>query len=369
MKFELRKNKYTVLYVSRDISSYFKISKHTKLKSEQITDVFSNLALLLKVDISLNKAIDMIAQKQKKEENVELLLNISRKVSTGISFHQVLKGYKILDELSLAILKVGEESGKLADSCDEVCKHYTERNDISRKLIGALIYPAITIAIGLIAIYEISVEVVPIVFDNMGEFIETNPVTDVLLALSKFFKTYTILPLVAGVGVLIMLIGYMRRNYKSKLDEIMMKTPYVGEYLKKIMTINFVKTYALLYNSGVNVVDIINICKGLSSNEVYKENIEQVLKGIKKGEAICENLSEEIYGSNIVNMFRVIETTGEVAKPLEKLSKHIEIELENTVKNLTQIVGPVATMIVAAIVSVMIIGIMMPMFSIYKNMS
>ncbi|HBY19435.1 MAG TPA: hypothetical protein DEG71_00165, partial [Clostridiales bacterium] len=301
-KLELRKKEYLILDISRDISTYFNRGKHTKLTSSQITDIFSNIALLLKVDISLSKAINMIAERQKNEGTIELLLNVSKKIRMGIPFSQVLRDYKLFDELTLALIKVGEESGKLADACDEVCKHYADKNDISKKLKGALIYPIATILVGLIAIYGISVKVVPIIFDSMGEYVETNLVTDILLLLSNFFQKYNIIPIVIFVLIIIVLKGYMKRNHKKKLDQIVMSLPYVGEYLRKIMTINFVKTYALLYRAGVNAVDIVIITKGLSDNQVYKDNMDQVIKGIKKGEMISEHLSEDIYGSTIINM-------------------------------------------------------------------
>ncbi len=330
--------------------------------------VFSRqLATMIDAGLPLVQCLDILSQQEPDARFQKVLLDVKAQVEAGNTFAEALKKHpKIFDQLFCNLIAAGEMGGVL-DSILNRLANYTEKSSkLTDKVKGALKYPmtVIAIAVGL-AIFML-VKILPTfaaIYKDMGSA-QLPALTQFFMDLSK--KTVDMLPLILlGIGGFVFaFVSFSRTSYGRRLlDLVQLKTPIIGEIVKKASIAKFTRTLGTLLASGVPILDALEIVAKTSGNTIIEEGILYTKDKIAEGKSIAIPLMERgIFPRMVVQMIAVGESTGALDIMLNKIADFYDDEVDVAVDTLTSLLEPLVMVLVAGLVGTMLIAMYLPIF-------
>ncbi|NLT93953.1 MAG: type II secretion system F family protein, partial [Clostridia bacterium] len=157
---------------------------------------------------------------------------------------------------------------------------------------------------------------------------------------------------------------------RENVDNLKLILPVMGNLHRKIATARFSRTLGSLMNSGISVLQSIEVTKKVIDNQVISKGLTKVAEDVKKGKGLAEALKElEIFPPMLVHMVKIGEETGTLDFILEKTADFYDGEVENALNKMTTILEPVIIIVMAIIVSLILISVVMPMFDIMTQVN
>jgi type IV pilus assembly protein PilC len=139
--------------------------------------------------------------------------------------------------------------------------------------------------------------------------------------------------------------------------------------VQKINSARFARTLSSLIESGVSIVNALQIVAGTLGNIHFKESLIDAAEQVQKGEELSKSLikHENIYPPMVIQMIRVGEETGSMTEILKNLANFYEEEVDNTTKNLSSIIEPIIMVIIGAAVGFFAVSMIQPMYSMMEG--
>jgi type IV pilus assembly protein PilC len=245
---------------------------------------------------------------------------------------------------------------------------------LKKKVIGAMIYPAvvITIAVGIVSM--IMIFVIPKFEQIFVDFkVQLPTITQLLLDISRWFANqYGWLWVIATPIVLVVLIKLARMSEGGKyaVDAMKLKIPILGSIVGKGSIARFTRTLGTLISAGVPILDAINITKETCGNEVYSRALGKVHDAIREGESMADPLrATKVCDAIVVNMVDVGEETGDLDKMLMKIADNYDNDVDVLVGSLISILEPVMVVMLGGIVGFIVIALFAPMITLIQTVS
>lgn len=331
--------------------------------------VFSrHLSIMIKAGLSLNQALQALVNQTKNPKFKKIISQIEKGVRQGHPFSESLAKYpKVFNELYINMIRVGEAGGSLDRVLIILAEQMRKDHELIRRVKGAMIYPAVIITAMIGIGILMMVMVVPKLTEVFTELnIELPLSTQIIIGLSNFFKNHSLW----GLVILIILIVLGRLALKNKkvkrvLDKAYLHLPILSNLVQKINSARFARTLSSLIDSGVTIVESLQIVAGTLGNICFKETLINSAKQVQKGEDLSQSLSgyKNLYPPMVTQMIQVGEKTGSLTDILKNLADFYEEEVDNTTKNLSSIIEPVIMIIIGAAVGFFAISMIQPMYS------
>jgi len=207
-------------------------------------------------------------------------------------------------------------------------------------------------------------------FNEFGGGRDALPVlTRMLIAISNGFVSY--LPFIAAfVITLVVVVSYVNRqpNGKRFFHRSFLRMPVMGPVLRKIAVARFTRTLGTLLQSGVPILDALEICARTSGNVIIESGIMQVRQSISEGKNMAEPLlATGVFPDMVVQMIAVGEQTGALDQMLNKIADFYEEETDVAVAALTSALEPILMVGVGGMVGVVLVAMYLPIFSLAGN--
>lgn len=331
-------------------------------------------ATMIDAGLPLVQCLDILANQQKNKIFAAVLLDVKNSVEGGASFSDSLRRHpKVFDELFVNLVQAGEAGGILDSIMSRLSIYLEKRQKLVRQVRGAMSYPAIVVVVGAGVMTVMLTFVIP-AFENMFSEFGGGPealpwITRVMVALSNSFVSY--LPFMILFGLLSMVgFGYMYRQPKGKhlIHKTMLKLPILGDVLRKISVARFTRTLGTLLQSGVPILDALDICARTAGNVVIEQGIQLVRRRIAEGKNIAEPLMEAaVFPDMVVQMIAVGEQTGALDQMLNKVADFYEEETDVAVAALTSMLEPIMMVGIGGMVGVVLVAMYLPIFSLAGN--
>jgi type IV pilus assembly protein PilC len=331
-------------------------------------------ATMIDAGLPLVQCLDILSGQQKNKNFAVLLKDVKSSVEQGSTFSDALARHgKVFDELFVNLVRAGETGGILDNIMNRLSVYLEKRQKLIRQLRGALSYPTIVffIAIGVMAV--MLTFVIP-AFENMfkefGGGKDNLPVlTRLMVALSHSFVTY--LPLVIVLaGIISTALVYTYRNPAGKrfFHRVQLQLPIMGVVLQKIAVARFTRTLGTLLQSGVPILDALEICAKTAGNVIIESGILLVRQRISEGKNMAEPLLEaKVFPDMVVQMIAVGEQTGALDQMLNKIADFYEEETEVAMASLTSMLEPIMMVGIGGMVGVVLVSMYLPIFSLAGN--
>jgi type IV pilus assembly protein PilC len=331
-------------------------------------------ATMIDAGLPLVQCLDILASQQPKPAFANVLKDIKSSVEGGSTFSDALRKHpKIFDALFVNLIQAGETGGILDNILGRLSIYLEKRQKLVRQVKGALSYPTIVffIAMGVMAV--MLTFVIPAfegMFAEFGGGKDNLPaLTRFMVALSHGFITYLPLTVLLVIG---MATGftYMLKTPQGRkgFDTVLLKLPVLGNVLQKISVARFTRTLGTLLQSGVPILDALEICAKTAGNVRIEQGIMHVRQCISEGQSMAEPLTEaKVFPEMVVQMIGVGEQTGALDQMLNKIADFYEEETDIAVASMTSMLEPIMMVGIGGMVGVVLVSMYLPIFELAGN--
>ena len=330
-------------------------------------------SVMIDAGLPLVQCLDILGRQEPHKNFSAVILKVREDVESGAALADSMKKHpKTFDALYSNMIAAGEAGGIL----DTILKRlavYIEKNvKLKSEVKSAMIYPIAVIVIAALVVGAILWKVIPTfatLFEGLGAQLPLP--TRVVIQASNIVVAWGWLFLIA-LGML----GYAIRQYygteggRHTIDAVMLKTPILGDILRKVAVARFCRTLSTLLSSGVPILDGLEITARTSGNAIIEKAILRTRTGIERGETVSGPLREtNVFPSMVVQMINVGETTGALDTMLSKIADFYEDEVDAAVAGLLTLLEPVMIAFLGVVVGGIVIAMYMPIFDLISKLT
>ena len=353
-------------FLKKDIT-LFKNTFSNKIKE----DFYTEMGVLLKAGISLKDGLELIQNSQKKGQNKDVIKRISQDIVSGKTLSDALRADNQFTSYEYYSIKIGEETGTLAQVSEQLGSFFARKNEQRRNLISALTYPAIILSTAVLVVVFMLQYVVPMfqdIFKQQG--VDLPGITIFIIKVSEFLSSY-------GWILLIMFIGMIfsqpylnkKKGIKQMKDKLILKIPFIGDFVKTVYLSQFTQAVSLLTASKVPVVNSIQLVKQMINFYPLQHALEIVEQHILKGESLSQSLSRhKLFDDKMIALVKVAEETNQTEYIFSRLNMQYNTKVQQQSKMVSTIMEPFIILIVGVLVGVILIAMYLPMFKLSSVM-
>jgi MSHA biogenesis protein MshG len=324
---------------------------------------------ITKAGIPLVKGLRGLSASQRNYTFQKALDEIVERLESGVELSTAMRHHpKIFNSLFVNMVAVGEGSGRL-DLVFKQLTEYLERDLHTIKSIKtALRYPSFVIIALMIALAVVNLKVIPAFANMFAKFGADLPLpTRILVGMSNFFVAYW--PYILGLLIVVIAFGY---NYlrtpegsrvwgRKKLGLII-----VGDIIERASMARYARAFGLMLQAGLPISSALDLCARAIDNPYLGDKIRGIRAGIERGEGLFQtHLASGMFTPLVLQMISVGEESGQVDSLLAEVADFYEREVEYDVKTLSDRIEPLMIIIMAAFVTILALGIFLPMWDMY----
>src|SRR5437899_2111991 len=377
----LRKNRMVVVQV-RAAPKEFKLNFKFGggVKTRDVVVFTRQFATMINAGLPLVQALDILAQQTENKILADTTRQVVYDVESGQTLADALRKHpKAFSDLYVNMVAAGEAGGIL-DTILIRLAEFLEKNDaIVRKVKGAMIYPGVILSVAVIAmIYPgviLSVAVIAIsvllifvipTFQNMFASVNLQlplPTRIVIGASHTLTQYWWVILGAIGAGVFGLNRYYQTAPGRLQIDTMLLKTPVLGDVLRKAAVSRFTRTLGTLISSGVSILDGLEITARTAGNMVIHNAVMESRASIAGGETIAAPLQKsKVFPPMVISMIAVGEQTGGLDEMLTKIADFYDDEVDAAVSALLSLLEPIMIVVLGVIVGGMVVAMYLPIF-------
>ncbi|MDT0172580.1 type II secretion system F family protein [Exiguobacterium sp. BRG2] len=342
-----------------------------KPKIEHLVMYARQFATLVRSGVSIVKATEILRKQTESKPLERALIEVEDDLRSGIQFSKAIEKHpRVFDTFFVSMAMAGEASGNLEEALENIVTQLQKQYEIKRKVISALIYPAVVSLVAVGVVVFLMMNVVPTfasIFDQLGS--ELPLITKLVVAVSDFFVAYWWVMLLIAFG-LIGLLYFNLKNERQRLffDRFLLIIPVFGPLIQKSQIALMTRGLSVLLNASVPILASLDITERIVTNRIIRKGIAEANEAMARGIPMHEPLEKNKYFPPLVTqMIAIGEETGRLDSMLTEVANFYETEVETTTDRLKSIIEPLLIVVLAAIVGVIVIAVVVPMFKIYSD--
>lgn len=336
-------------------------------KSERI-NFARNLGSMLEAGLALSRALSVLERQSKNKKLKLVIRSIVDLISQGSTFSDALSQHpKIFSQLFVSMVHAGEQSGTLADSLKIIASQMESSYSLERRIRGALMYPAVIFGAMILIAVLMFIYVIPTLMKTFVDLHVPLPMmTRIVLGISTTLQSKGILILLIVIFLAFVYIWWSKKDSGKKvIHAFVLKIPIIGSLIKEVNTARTARTLSALLNSGVDVVESVNITASVVQNVYYRNVLNLASTAIKKGDLMSKIFSqyEKYYPAFFAEMMSVGEETGKLDEMLSGVAKYYEDDVEQKTKDMSTVIEPFLMIVIGAAVGFFAVAMISPMYS------
>lgn len=297
----------------------------------------------------------------------EIVADLIESIEGGMQLSQAMaKHPDIFDSTFISLIAAGEHSGKMAEvflNLTETLKWADELASQTKKL---LMYPAFVGTIVLGVTFFLMIYLVPQLtgfITNMGQELPFH--TKALIFVSDIFVNYwyviLAVPMLTWTGLSILIRTDPRARYKA--DDYKLRVWMIGPILHKIILARFATFFALMYASGVTILECLRLSEQIVANKVIEAGLHRAGLLISEGQSVTASFETVgIFPPLVVRMLRVGESTGSLDKALRNVSYFYSREVKESIEKVQTMIEPIMTVILGIILGWIMLSVLGPIY-------
>ena len=351
----------------KPLELHFKIPGLGGVQSKDLLIFTRQFATMIDAGLPLVQCLDILATQMDNAAFKTVVFAIKAKVESGSTFADALKDHpKVFDELYVQLCAAGEVGGILDTILNRLAVYKEKNEKLKRKVKGAMIYPAIVLIVGVLVTALLLLKVTPVFEKMFSDFGSALPApTQVVVDLSNFLQKY-ILHMIGTIVVSVVAFVAFYRNPRGRriFDRVSLKSPIVGDVLRKVAVARFTRTLGTMISSGVPILDALDVTAKTAGNRIIEDGIYYVRGKISEGKNIAGPLLEtKVFPPMVVQMIGVGEATGAMDAMLNKIADFYDDEVDTAVAGLTSMIEPIMMVFLGGVVGGFLIAMYLPIFS------
>lgn len=341
-----------------------------KVEAVELIMFSRQMYTISKSGIPLVKGLRGLAASLRNYTFQQALNDIVERLETGVELSTAMRSHpKIFNNLFVSMVSVGENSGRL-DLIFNQLSEYMERDlHTSKSIKTALRYPTFVLIAISIAMGIINIKVIPAFATMFAGFGAQLPLpTRVLIGISDFFVAYWVYMLVIIVGVYLWFTNYIKTHDGSRWwGQKKLSMIIVGDIVERASLARYSRSFGLMLAAGLPISNALELCARAIDNNYLGDKIRGIRAGIERGEGLYQtHLVSGMFTPLVLQMISVGEESGQVDTLLAEVAEFYEREVEYDTKLLGDRIEPLMIVIMAGFVTVLALGIFLPMWDMYS---
>lgn len=344
--------------------------KTTFIPSGQKVNLSRQLATLISAGIPITQSMDILSQQTENKKLRNAVLEIGSDIQGGLSLSGAAEKQTFLFKpLHISIIKAGELSGTLDSALENMANEIEKEHELVAKIRGAMIYPGFIFTSMMLVVVFMVIYVIPqlsSIFGQLGG--ELPATTKFLMNLSDVLRNYGIFIAATVAGAIFYFKYSLRKSIKFRLlwHKVIIRMPLLGKRLvRKINMVRFSRTLGTLLSSGITALEALESTRDSLQNEVYKKEMAEAIEKVKDGTSMGDAFKKaKFFPSMVSQMLSVGEETGTVDKIMEKVTRFYQLEVDNTIENLSSILQPLIMILIGLMIAFLMISIIVPIYQI-----
>jgi type IV pilus assembly protein PilC len=338
-------------------------------RTELITFCF-HLSQLLKAGVNIIEALTDLRDTVDNAGFRQVLASVVEDIGGGLKLSEAMANHSYcFDNVFVALVRAGEQSGTLNEVLDELAENIKWQDEMAGQAKKAMIYPLIVFVVITAVIFVLMVVLVPQLASTLKTMVPKLPrETEVLVFLSGIFVRwwYLMLGIPALLVFLAWFFGRTNERVHRAIDDLGLKVPVLGEIRQKIILARFSTYFAMLYRSGISVLDCIQICEKIMGNRVMEEGLQRVGRSISEGQGISQAfMATKLFPPLVLRMLRVGESTGGLDVALLNVSYFYNRQVRDSITKMQALLGPATTIVLGGLIIAVLYSIFLPIYDIF----
>lgn len=342
-------------------------SKSTRVKAKDRIIFTRQLSTLIGAGLPLVQSLRTVRGQVPSKPLQTIIDTVIANVEGGSTLSNAFSAHpKVFNQVYVSLIAAGESSGTLDDTLERLANQQEKDAAIASKIRGAMIYPLIVMAVVLGVLVFMLTTVLPQVGSLYKDLGKTLPfLTQALLAISNFAVNFWWLVIILLGGL-----GYAAYNYgKSsaghrELDGLKMRVPVFGKLFMKVYMARYSRTLGTLVQSGLPLLEALDITKDAVNNVLVADTIEDSIKQVRGGKALSTSIEgKKTFLPLVPQMIKIGEQSGTIDQMLDRLAKFYETEVDDEVKNLSTTLEPVMMVVLGLTVGLIVLAVLLPVYS------
>jgi type IV pilus assembly protein PilC len=325
------------------------------------------------------RTLHTLEEQTQDEQIKEAVAGVRSDVEAGSTLEQAMERHpKVFDRLFRAMVRSGEQSGRLEEAMDRIAYQVEKADALRRQVKSALMYPALVFGFATVVLVAIVAFVIPVFANIFKELAEEHPEegaslpapTQLCVGVSNALTNYWFI-IIPGIVLAFFVFFKWKKTDKGSeaWDRFKLRIPFkIGDVIQKVALARWSRTFAGAVSSGVPMLQAIRLTGETSGNIVVEQAMDDVYASVQSGGSLAGPIEDNaIFPPMVGHMIAVGEETGQLEHMMSKVADFYETEVDAKVKALTALIEPVMIVFVGGIVGFIVVSMYLPMFSIYEH--
>lgn len=339
-----------------------------RVKFKHVVTFTRQLATLIDAGLPILRSLFILQEQQESVIFKQKIGEMAKDIESGSSLSDAMgKHKKVFDHLYVNMVRAGEIGGVLESVLNKIAEFLEKRQALKSKVRSAMMYPVVVMIMATLIVGFILVFIIPRFAEIFAQLGAKLPAPTMALVHASNILIHHGPWVVVGLVVVFFIYSKINKTRSGKLviDKLKMKIPGIGELIKKVAISRFADTLSTLINSGVPILQSLDIVRDTSGNEVITRAMEKVYNSVKDGETIHEPLAQsKVFPPLVIHMVAVGEETGAIDHMLTKVAEAYEREVNDMVNALTSIMEPLLIVFLGVIIGSIVVALYLPYFMI-----
>lgn len=356
--------------IEAEKAGFFGLSfrKGPKFNEQELLDFTFLLHLIITSGIPLMSGLTDMSKNRDKRKISQAAGLLYQKIESGLPLSAAMQDHPSLFPFYyVQMVKAGESSGSLDTILSDLMSYIEWQINFKKTIRAAVVYPSIVLGAVLLLIVLLFSFVFPRLLHILaGLNVELPIQTRIIMGMADFFNRYFSY-IIAGAAALFILfrIWVNTDTGRRMFDGLVLRTPLIGELVRKINLSRYFKTLATLYMAGINMQQTFTIASGVVRNTVMHDALSLVTGSVMSGEGIAPAmLKSGIFPSLIVDMVSIGEKTGNLDTVALRASSIFDREVPEVFKKVMTYVEPLIIVILGGLVLFVLLSVFLPIYKI-----
>ncbi len=303
----------------------------------------------------------------------EVIAGMIESIEGGKTLSQSMDDYpKVFDDVFVNLVRAGEYSGRVSEVLKSITENLKWQDEQAALVKRLLMYPSVVGTVVMLVVFFLMTYLVPQLVSfikNMGQELPIH--TRVLIEVSHFFVSYWYLVLLSPIVIFIAVMVAQRSStaFAYMFDAFKLKVWMVGPIQRKIILARFANYFALLYSSGITVLECIQVCEGLVGNRTIRDAAHRAARQIADGASISAGFeSTGLFPPLVLRMLRVGESTGGLDEALLNISYFYDRDVKESMQRLQTMIEPTMTVVLGGILFWVIFSVLGPIYDLITKL-
>ena len=368
---QLREKKVRVLELKEHTERNLFTKKDSKkrLKADTISHFCRQYGIILSSGINSITGLESLAQRSGNKILSQEITRIVNDIKSGSTLSDSMLDEKSkFPKLLSAMVATGEATGTLEEVLKSMASFYEREHRITQKIKNASMYPIIVGIVSFIMLFVFTSFIMPNMMESILEVgAEMPPISKMIMNIGMFMKNYWYLVLLVIIGLALFIKQYIKTPVgRHNKDILINKIPLLNKGINAIVSMRFSKALYLFVSTGFPLLQGLDYIRESLNNSIAEKAVQKAKEGIIRGETLADNLEESKYFDPIlIQMLSIGEQTGQLENISNQMSEFYEHEADIYLNRMVSMIEPIMIVLVGIMVAFLVIGVFLPMLSIY----